>query len=503
MIKKFLLFFVIPVLMFFSFQPINLWFLFIPAYAAFLLLIKDLSFKKRFLYSFISFAVFWFISMHWISLINVGFPGYQRVLIALGLIVLSAGLSFIWIIPVIFINPRSKQIYLLPIIVAGIEFLASIENNTAFQWLSPSQTMLSFLPAIQIADIGGMYLVTLFVILCSVLIFRIFTCSKKGVIINLIILLVIAVTVISYGNYRLNEARYGEKMKIAFVQPNIPASIKGYFYKGTDQRIRVLTKYLEELRNSDCEIIIFPETAAPVYLQRNNHFSRYVKKFVESTGKGILMGSLRIKYGKDRRAFDYYNSVYFIKPGSMEYYDKIRPLGFAERLPYDDKWRFLRNIPFGQGDLTPGNEFKKFEYNGKIFSAYICFESAFAPLVSRFVREGAEFIINVSEDAWFFRSIGPYQHFYSGLLRSVENRRYLIRASNPGISAVIDPCGRIVLKKALFDQGNSEYEITLYNDLTFYTRFDNLLPKIFLLISLLFIFYTIIRKILLLKKTSH
>ncbi len=100
MIKKFLLFFVITVLMFFSFQPINLWFLFIPAYAAFLFLIRDLSFKKRFLYSFISFAVFWFISMHWISLINVGFLGYQRILIALGLIILSAGLSFIWIIPI-------------------------------------------------------------------------------------------------------------------------------------------------------------------------------------------------------------------------------------------------------------------------------------------------------------------------------------------------------------------------------------------------------------------
>ncbi len=495
MIKKIILFAFIPILMFFSFQPINLWFLFIPAYTGILFLLRDMNLKKKFLYAITVFTIFFVISMHWLLVINVQFSVMTRILIGFGFIVLSICQALLWITPIMLINLKSREIYFLPIFFAALEFIVSIENNTAFIWLSPAHTMLSFLPLAQIADIGGMYLVTAFTLFIAVLLIRIAVRPKREKWFNAIILLIALSLTLLYGYIRMNQQYGSREVKIAVVQPNVPAEVKEQFYDGTEQRIRIIESFFRAAECSDAELIIFPETSSPVYLQRNNEFSRYVADFSERTGMHVLMGSLRVKYNREKQYFDYYNSAYYYSGAKKDYYNKIRPLGFAERMPFDDRFRFIKNIPLGQGDLTPGREYKLFSVNGVNFASYICFESVFAPIAARFVRDGAEFLVNISEDAWFIHSVGAYQHFYAGVYRSIENRRYLVRSSNPGISAIITPTGIIEQKLNLHDEGIIMGTIKANESLTFYTKFDNILCKLFSLVLMIFISIKIIRRI--------
>lgn len=495
LIRKLLLFIIIPLGMFFSFQPFNMWFLFIPAYALLIYLLSDMTGRRRLLFAWLSHTVFFFVSMHWIMMINVHFPGITRILIALGLVLLSGALALIWTVPIMLVNLRTRSIYLLPVFFASMEFLTSIENNTAFMWLSPSQTMLSMPVLAQTADIGGMYIVSAAVLMFSVLIMRACTQNRKRMIYNIAALLGLLVIVIIYGSIRMNQEYRGKTISIAIVQPNVPASVKEQFYDGTQHRIRILRSYLDQLKSENVQLAVFPETSAPVYLQRKTDFSKYIQSFADSTGIDILMGSLRVKYDREKKRFDYYNSAYLFNEKGQFIYNKIRPLGFAERMPYDDRWRFLRNIPLGQGDLTPGDEYVIFETDSIPYASYICFESVFATIGAEFTRRGAQFLVNISEDAWFVRSVGARQHFYAGLFRAIENRRYLIRCSNPGISAVIAPTGIIEKKLKLQDEGVITAEIMAIDDLTFYTRFDNILPKLFVIIMLAYAIYILIRRI--------
>lgn len=497
MIRKFLLFIAVPFMMFFSFAPFNLGFLFIFAYSIILILTYNLKRKKRILYVFIVFLLFWFITLHWFLIIQVEFTFLQRILIFFGLILLSGVLSILWTLPFIITDPKSRSIYLLPFIFASIEFLSSIENNTAFLWLSPSYSLINYKAFIQSADIGGMYLISAFVLMISVLLFRLAVSqSKRQRMILIGLMVVIVLGNLAYGLNALSKQYCDEFIDVSVVQPNIPGFAKEHYHEFTDMRTGMIIDYLEKLKDIEQDLIVFPETASPVYIQRGSQFNRYIRAFADSNNKNIMMGSLRLEYNKEKKHFNYYNSAYLIESnGRMEqYYDKIRPLGFAERLPFDDKFRFLKKVPLGQSDFSPGSRYTLFDTGQFSFGTYICFESVFATIPARFTGEGAELLVNISEDIWFEGGIGPYQHFSAGIMRSIENRRYIVRSSNPGISAVIDPAGRIIESMDMNSSGIINAEAGLNDNLTFFTRFDNIIPKIFILLLIVFYLIKIMRR---------
>ncbi len=484
MIRKFLLFVFVPFLLFFSFPPINLGFLYIPTFAFLLYLIKKDNQKELYREACITFSVYYFLVLHWLILINIGLPTHIRILIFFGTIALSSIIGALIALPFLIINPKNNSIYLLPIFWSSMEFLSSIEKNTAFLWLTPAHSMINYSHIIQIADIGGSYIITTFVIFSSIFIYKIIVENKKQKIINSILFLIMFLFVFIYGQIRLNQNFGNNNVRIAIIQPNMPAFIKqgGRHFRG--YRGKIIENYLKKIHNVD--LIVLPETASPVYLQRHSKFRDFLQEYAKQNKTNILIGSLRMKYIRNKKHFLYYNSAFLIND-TISFYDKIRPLGFAERLPFDDKLTFLRKIPLGQGDFSPGNNYKVFTINDTIkFSTYICFESIFPTMASEFARNGAEFLINISEDIWFKGTIGPYQHFAVGRLRSVENRRYLLRASNPGISAIIDPKGNIIKQIDLYNSGIIRGKITLNNKLTFYTKYNNIIPKIFILFLLIF-----------------
>ena len=484
MIKKIILYFLFPIFMFLSFSPFHFGFLYTIIFALVLLFLKDKS-KKYIYFSFVFIYTFLYILIfHWFAIINIDFPVIIRILIIFGTILLSSIIGLLLSLPFLFIEIKKKTIYLLPLFVASMEFLSSIENNTAFLWITPAHSLLDYLPLIQFANIGGSYIISAIIIYWAIFIYKTIVFeNKKSFIINLSLLIGTFLFVFIYGKIQLSKEEYGPVLNIAIVQPNIVGEAKGFDETSRVYRENKILNYLKHIENKD--LIIFPETASPVYLQRNTPFRQALIDYVKEHHSDIIIGSLRLKYDIKKRIFKYYNSAYLIND-SLAFYDKVRPLGFAERLPFDDKLTFLRKIPLGQGDFSPGKSFKIFSINDIKFAVYICFESVFPTMAAKFVRNGAEFLINISEDIWFKGGIGPYQHFALGIFRAVENNRYILRSSNPGISAIIDTKGRIVKSLPIYTDGIIEGKIIANDKLTFYTKFDNIVPKLFILFLIIF-----------------
>jgi apolipoprotein N-acyltransferase len=158
--------------------------------------------------------------------------------------------------------------------------------------------------------------------------------------------------------------------------------------------------------------------------------------------------------------------------------------------------RFI-NVVNQLGGFSSGNNYTVFEIplgNSKDalkFSVLICYESIFSELTTNFVKHKAEFLVNITNDAWFLKTSAPYQHFSFNIFRAIENRVYVFRSANTGISAVISPVGEVVKQTDLFKYDKIVYQVKFYHKKTFYTKYANYLQILYILI---FIFLHFRRK---------
>jgi apolipoprotein N-acyltransferase len=121
-------------------------------------------------------------------------------------------------------------------------------------------------------------------------------------------------------------------------------------------------------------------------------------------------------------------------------------------------------------DFTPGKDFSVGAVDGHRMGGFICYEAIFPEIVRQFAARGAELLVNVTNDGWYGRTSAPHQHLAMALFRAVENGRYLVRAANTGITAVVDTRGRILARTGLFEQTVLVRDVPLLTETTFYTR---------------------------------
>jgi apolipoprotein N-acyltransferase len=178
--------------------------------------------------------------------------------------------------------------------------------------------------------------------------------------------------------------------------------------------------------------------------------------------------------GEDRLL---YNSAFFLgSDGAIRgRYDKRHLVPFGEYVPLQRVFFFLDKLVTGIGDFGRGRTATVFQGDGYRFSAMICYEVIFPAEVREFTRVGAEFLVNVTNDAWFGRSGAPYQHLAMAAMRAVENGSYLVRAANTGVSAVIAPTGAILTQTPLFVETDVIGTIHRRTGETPYTRYGDVL----------------------------
>lgn len=198
-------------------------------------------------------------------------------------------------------------------------------------------------------------------------------------------------------------------------------------------------------------LVIWPETAMPFYFQSHPTLGPQVRDFVKTEHVPLLLGAPGV-IRETRDSFFIFNRAYLLSANGINegWYDKTHLVPFGEFLPPWLAFDFLKPLLQGVGDFTPGRAAAPLRTGNLALGLLICYESIFPEIARQRVADGANVLVNISNDGWFSDSAAPEQHLQLAVLRAVEQDRWLVRGTNTGISAIVDNRGRLVLRGAQF-----------------------------------------------------
>jgi apolipoprotein N-acyltransferase len=192
---------------------------------------------------------------------------------------------------------------------------------------------------------------------------------------------------------------------------------------------------------------------------------------------------------------EYFNSAYLISPNSktIGQYEKTHLVPFGEYVPFKKWLPFLGKIVAQVGDFRAGKAGKTIPWKNGRIGVQICYEIIFPELSRALAQNNAALLINITNDAWFGKTSGPYQHFSMTVFRAVENRRALARSANTGISGFVDPAGRILASTPLLEEAVITRSVPLIKEKTIYSRIGDLFAQGCLVLVLLVALVEIVR----------
>jgi apolipoprotein N-acyltransferase len=476
----------------FSFAPFSIKFLIFISYAY---LIHKILYEKsyRFITVFLWGIGHWGFGMSWII---VSIYYYGETSIALSLLIyflLLIILSFVFTCPLLLIRYLLNKLEITEnyLIILATSTLLMIGEFSRYHflngvpWLIPGNLYLDTITQ-NIYPIFGVSAASLIMyMLCCLLV--VFYYKNKNFL-SIIILIIISII----PNHR-SIADFDDGTSISIIQPSSDP-----FKKYTQEYQTQIEGKLFNLLNktSDLsEIIVLPEVELP-YTIKSRRFDQFVKKAPKSNN--IVMGA----WDTDKEG-NLYNTVYSLKnynfslKENLDSYKKMHLVPFGEYIPFIPSLRGLVgffDLPMSNIMHGPENQKNIIILDNISIATPICFDIAFANTVRK-MNKSSFLIINVSNDTWFGNSIGPYQHLSIARIRSIENNRWSIRATNDGISAIISNKGTIVDKLEKGAIGILEGKVQLINKNTFYNSYGYLFSYIFsLIIVLLTIFIGIWKK---------
>jgi len=273
---------------------------------------------------------------------------------------------------------------------------------------------------------------------------------------------------------------YGPPLQITAIQPNISQADKWRREKrpAIIKKMLLLSKLPD---NITTDLMVWPEASLPIFLQKEHQILDKLTEIAKRQNMYLIAGGPGYRKAGRKRKGAIYNSTFMIAPdGNLQSYNKIKLVPFSEINPLATFLPILGKLVPGP-DYTPGTGIQLFTIGGHKFAPSICFEGVFPVYTARFFAAGAGFIINQTNDAWFGNSSGPQQHLNNLRLRALENRSYIVRSANTGISAIIDPAGQINKQLPINQQGVIQAKIFPRLKPTFYARHPNLMTKIALL----------------------
>jgi apolipoprotein N-acyltransferase len=354
---------------------------------------------------------------------------------------------------------KNANLLLAGVIVALEVVRANILSG--FPWLNLSHTQYTFLPAIQIAEIAGEFAISLIVAyvnlsLASVILRRNFQ--------SVIFAAVMLGASFSYGLLSADREYSGETLKTRIIQPAYSQADKWNPEKQFDIKILV-NQLIRESEPEKYDLLMLPETVYPSFMTPD--FSGYALMEVYGYKVPLITGGIRYKEKEDKRT--YHNSVFMFNNDTRLVYDKRHLVPFGEYFPLAGIFKpidyyFFKNAE----DFTPGKDPIIFAGDNYRAAPLICYESAYSELVREQVIKGADILTVVTNDSWFGKTQGPYQHLAADVMRAVEFRKGVVRAAQNGISACIEPSGKITDSIGLDKKGYLDCDAKTYRGLTLF-----------------------------------
>ncbi len=376
----------------------------------------------------------------------------------------------------------------LPVAWVGCEYLRSL-SELGFPWVLAGYGLIATPRILQFLSWTGIFGGSFFVLLVNGLVLaalrgrgrrRVAAAGAAALLVGL---------ALAHGSWVLAHLGPARTIEVALIQGNITREIKfkPEYRLANLERLMAASQEAVAASPGGVDLVIWPETAAACYLKLDPGCRHRLATFVDRLGAPLLTGAPDVDPRPDgsRR---YSNAAFLIAPGRgpVGEYAKVNLVPFGEAFPYQERWRLLQKIDFGEADFDRGPGFTPIAVPGDdTVGVMICFESIFPQIGRAYAQAGAGFFANITNDEWFGTSGGPYQHAAMAAARSIECRRGLARAANTGVSFVVDRAGRVSHSTPLFTAARVIAPVEIGEGSTGYMLVGDLVPQLCLAATLL------------------
>lgn len=439
---------------------------------------------------------YWFAWFYPLDYANLG--GFiSVVVVCLAWFGISALHGVLWCIPTILCGLVSKKIkspsVLSAVIIVGIMLSQKITSlsELAFPWVRISLAQYRATPLIQAASLFGIDGVDIIILLVNAMIVLTFVYPKSLKKYSAVAAAVVFTANLCFGLIRLNtQPKTDGSINILTIQGSVDKADK-WDYDGDKFCFETYANMTLQNVDGNTHLVIWPESAVPVEYKSNKSLKQY-KKLSQKIDIPILAGILKNEDGILTN-----NTMLIDEKNISNPYLKRVLVPFGEYMPYRSilgkVFPFLENINVLSEDYTAGKDSALIELNGKKLGNVICFESIYPRLARHSTRDGAELLIEVTNDSWLEDSPAMEQHLAHGVFRSVENSRTLVRSANSGVSAIIDSRGNIIKELPPEMQGVIADTVYFENNKTLYTTTGDITLPIFTIITVLWCVFLILK----------
>ncbi len=391
--------------------------------------------------------------------------------------------------------PAAAVLWLLPALWVGLDWLRGVLFS-GFPWMDPGYALWRQPLLIQTADLVGHHGITYLLLLVNTLLALLLAGrGEKGgwtVLVGPVVLLLAAVSVYSAWRWQQVEADLSDavRMPIGIVQGNIEQNIKW----SPEHQEKTVVNYMDQTASLFGEhagsrrpaLVVWPETALPFY-PMNNMWVEELQGMNARFDMALLTGAPWYEVvDREKKVFNFFNSALLIAPSGefIGRYAKSHLVPFGEYVPLKPFLPFLAPLVESVGDFTPGTISRPLAWRQARLGVLICFESIFPDIARKWVKAGANVLVNLTNDAWYGKSSAPYHSLAMSVFRAVETRRSLVRAANTGISGFVDPLGRLVRQSGLFEPWAVAEEVALLEGETPWVRGGHLFAPLCLVVTI-------------------
>ncbi|MCU1312215.1 MAG: apolipoprotein N-acyltransferase [Candidatus Angelobacter sp.] len=386
----------------------------------------------------------------------------------------------------------TRALIIAPFLWVAVELARA--RITGFPWDLLGTSQVDNIPLSQLATLTGVYGTSFVIVLVNAL-------FAAGLLVrgkrqkNFAVLALLLALVLQAGAL-IQPLPLPSTHVAVLVQQNIPLDLQ-WTPQSFDSIIAKLSDVSRQASKRDDpspRLIIWPESPSPFFLT-DPKFRTWISTLAADRDAFILAGSLGVRNPKNSTTdYETFNSAALVAPsgGFLARYDKIHLVPFGEYVPFQALLFFAKNLTKEVGTFSAGTERSVFTVNqsgvsGKL-GTFICYESVFPDEIRQFALNGAQVFVNVSNDGWFGSTGAAGQHLNMARMRAIENHRWLLRSTNTGITASIDPYGRVVARAEPNVQVALRAPYAFVSDTTFYTRHGDWFAFACAIISLLTIF---------------
>ncbi|MFN2427501.1 MAG: apolipoprotein N-acyltransferase [Candidatus Binatia bacterium] len=442
-----------------------------------LVAVRGIAPRKAAGYGWITGFVFFLVTISWVPDTISNFTAISPLLAKAILVLMAAACAYSYALFAFALEALAargvSRLLAAPVLWVVLEWMRCFVV-AEFPWNLLGYSQLPYLALVQAADLGGIYLISAAIVLCNAALADALAAARghnhadRSAAARVLLAVMCPVVLLSYGTWRLSGLRdvpYTGSLRVAITQGNIPQNAK-WDAAWADHIFATYVRLTEQAAAAGAQLVVWPEAALPFYIQRDMR-SIELQRIARERGIDLLVGAPGLEDRDGTGAKDYNQAWLLRADGDVQGpYDKMQLVPFGEYIPLYGLFGLVSIAVESVGQLGRGDEYTIFETmemepvqaaggdapRRARFATLICYEGIFPGLTRRFAAAGADFLVNISNDAWYGDTSAADQHLYMAAVRSIENRLPMVRSTNTGISAFVTDEGRVGNTTPLFHE---------------------------------------------------